>query len=476
MDTVSSDGRVTIKRQHAVKFRVLALLSLLSAVCLLPPGARARETPIDLRLVSAAAARQHLHELAADLEQYYPYLKTHQERARFDARVKRLDSSVHGLIPTWREWLLQDELIRSLNDPHAELFVSWLEDRALPVKLHWVSNGLLISPEPWLHSPPFPKNSEVLRIGNEKPGRLLTRLEKLYSGTPGWVAYGAGSMLRYAFELRWLGLMHGMQPVVLTLRTPRGQVDHIRMVAAALPNSKSLVKRQHGKPWFSWSLDERHDVGWFSLDSMRLTRPYERAVAAFFAAVENAGINRVVVDLRNNGGGNSLAEAPFMQYIGIERIQDYSTKQYFDAAHLRQEVQQSNREMRKLARPGSVIQPLPPPPQPPAGRIFHGHFFVVTGPGTFSSAMEFAADVKFNHIGTIVGLPPGEVVTGPGNVTGFLHPPSGVPFQVPTTVFTWPGLHAGALVEPDVTIPLTVTDVQKGIDPVRRWFDSHMGG
>ena len=456
-----------------MKFRLLALLS---AICLLPLGARASETPIDLRPVSAAAARQHLQELAAALERYYPYLKTHQERARFDARVKRLDRLVHGPIATWREWLLQEKLIRSLNDPHAELFLNMLEDRALAVKLRWVSDGLLISPEFWMHHPHFPNDSKVLRIGNETPDRLLRRLETLYSGTPGWVAYWSGSMLRYAFELRWLGLMHGMQPVVLMLRTPQGQVRRVRIEATAVPDLKSLVKPQRRKAWFSWSLDKRHDVGWFSLDSMQLTRPYEQAVAAFFAAVERAGINRVAVDLRKNGGGDSLAEAPFMQYLGVRRIQDYSTRQYFDAVHLRQEVQQDDRELRRLAPPGSVFQPLPVPPQPPAGRIFHGRFFVLTGPGTFSSAMEFAADVKFNHIGTIVGLPCGEVVTGPGDVKGFLHPPSGVPFQVPTDVNTWPGLPAGALVEPDVTVPLTVTDVQKGIDPVRRWFDFHMGG
>jgi len=254
----------------------LRIALLFTALVLASGAVLAQSQPIDLRPVSAAVAKQHLHELAAVYEHYYPYLKTSSERARFDAKVKSLGGSIHGRIPTWREWLLQEELIRTLNDPHAELGMNVLEDRALAVELHWVSDGLLISPAPWMHPAQFPKNSEVIRIGNKSPAQLLPHLEALYAGTPGWVAEWPGFMLRYAFALRWLGLMHGNRPVMITLRTPKGRVRQLELAATPLPDFKALKKMAGHKPWFSWTVDRQHNVGWFTLDSMKLTGPYEK--------------------------------------------------------------------------------------------------------------------------------------------------------------------------------------------------------
>ncbi len=450
----------------------VGVMTFLALMSLGPATTLAQSPPIDLRTVSAGRAQQQLQELAAVLERYDPYLKTQGERARFNARVRHLAGTVHGPIPAWRDWLLQEKLMRALNDPHAELDANTLENRALDVVFQWVSNGLLVSPAPWMHPALFPRNSEVVRIGGETPGEILPRLEALYAGTPGWVADWAGSMLRYAFELRWLGLLHGEKPVMLTLRTPSGHVKRLPLPIAPLPDSKALMSAGRRKPWFSWFVDKRHNIGWFTLNSMKLAGPYEHAVARFFAAVEKAGITRVAVDLRKNSGGESLAEAPFMQYLGVSRVMDYSTPTYFGPAPLRTEVHQLVRGLKRLGY-GPDLYTIPVPPQPPADRIFKGRFFVVTGPGTFSSAMNFAADVKFNHLGTIVGLPCGEVLTGGGNVKWFAHPASGVPFQVPTDIFSWPGMPANALVKPDVWIPLTVHDVQHGVDPVRQWFDAH---
>lgn len=446
----------------------------LALMCLASVAASAATPGIDLQAVSSSAVRRHLHELAAVYERYEPALKTKRERARFEAAAKRLAGTIHGPMPKWREWLLQQRLLRTLDDPHAELALTKLENQALPLRLRWVSNGVLVSPASKASPAPFPVNSQLVRIGGKTPGELLPRLEALFAGTPGWVVAQYGSGLRYAFELRWLGLIHQRRPVRITLRTPDGRVRHLRLALAPLSNIESRTGGRSGKPYFAWSLDKRHDVAWFTLDSMKLTGPYEHAVADFFAAAEKAHINRVAVDLRQNSGGETLAEAPFMQYLGVKKVQDYSSYTYFDPAHLPAEVRDLVRGLRRLgfAPAGYTI---PDPPQPSATRIFRGHFFVVTGPGTFSSAMDFAADVKFNHLGVIVGRACGEVLTGGGDVKQFAHPPSGVPFQVPTRVFSWPGLPMNARVKPDVKIALTVKDVQDGVDPVRKWFDTHKG-
>ena len=85
---------------------------------------------------------------------------------------------------------------------------------------------------------------------------------------------------------------------MLTLRTPPSALRRLELPITPLPHFKALLKAGRRNPWFSWSGDKRPNIGCFTLNGMKLTGPYEHAVARFLAAVKNAGIRRVAVDLR----------------------------------------------------------------------------------------------------------------------------------------------------------------------------------
>ncbi len=113
---------------------------------------------------------------------------------------------------------------------------------------------------------------------------------------------------------------------MLTLRTPASALRRLELPITPLPHFKALLKAGRRNPWFSWSGDKRPNIGCFTLNSMKLTGPYEHAVARVIAAVKNAGITHIAVDLRKkNGGGDSLAEGPFMPHLGVTTLQHYST-------------------------------------------------------------------------------------------------------------------------------------------------------
>lgn len=441
------------------------MLGLLCALAL-PLAARAG-TPIDLRPVPAAVARRDLRKLATTLERYQPYLRSRAERRRFEAKLRALEAQVRCTQPAWRSWLQQQRLVRTLDDPHTALYPILIERRILPVTVKWVTDGVLVSPLGRSAAPPFPPDSRLLRLGRYDNAGLLAALHRLFPGT--------SELLRHfkhlpGYEMYWLGVVGADGRVALTVRTPAGAVRRVSLAFVRQPKGwmwKDLKRRDRN--WYHWRLDRAHNVGWFTLDQMRISPAYEHAVAAFFRAAEHAGIHRIAVDLRRNGGGTSLAAAPFFVYLGVKRYRDYGGVDSLEPGTLRRQLDALER-MFKEQLP-QFYRPHLPVPTAPARDIFHGKFYLVTGPGCFSSAMEFAADVKYNHIGKVIGEPCAETVTGPGEVRGFFkHPPSGVPFQVSTRIFRWPGLPQGALVEPDVRIPVTVSDVRRGIDPVAVWF------
>lgn len=225
--------------------RKMLLISVL-AIILLP--AIAHGTPIDLQPVSAIQARHQVGKLAKALEHYHPYLKSTSARRRFKAKVQHLDASVHGEIPTWKDWLLQQKLVRTLDDPHTAIYPIALERRILPVKIHWVSDGVVVSP--WHNKAGerlFPKNSQLLRLGAYDPKALLKKQEALFSGTAEWVKVSNAHALT-AYQMYWLHLVGAHGGVKMTVRTPAGAVRHLTLDFVTLPKGwvfKKIAKEDH---------------------------------------------------------------------------------------------------------------------------------------------------------------------------------------------------------------------------------------
>lgn len=458
-------------RRSGRKMFATKVFALVPALVLFGFAIRANGEPVDLKPVAPAAAKARIFSLAAHVEHYDPRLKNPATRHEFMATARRLEASIAGPIPTWQDWLLQQKLLRTMNDPHLALYPIRLENQLLPAAIDWVANGILISPNRWAHNKPFPEDSELLEIGPYTPSALLKKRESLFPGTAEWVKE---SKYLPAYYLRWIGVVNSKGDVKVEVRTPDGTVKRLALPLVTLPkNWIERVIKHDAKTWYSWHVYTRDDVGWFTLRQMNFTKRYEQAVSAFFRAVEKAGITRVAVDLRQNGGGWSLAEAPFFEYLGVKRFRDYNKEVSLQPAALKRHISRDLREI-KAFEP-AFFSHLYAGNAPTVLRVshrdrFHGTLYVVTGPGSFSSAMTFAADVKFNNLGKVVGEPCGEALTGTGNVKEFLHPSSKVPFQVPTTIYDWPGVTPGTVMQPNIRIPTTVRDVQQHTDPVRRWF------
>lgn len=447
--------------------------AFLTALILFAFAIRAYGEPVDLKPVAPAAVKAQISSLASHVDDYDPLLKKPATRHKFITTEHRLESSITGPIPTWRDWLLQQKLLRTTNDPHLALYPIRLEYQMLPANINWVSNGILISPNRWAHNSPIPKDSELLKIGPYPPSALLKKRESIFPGTAEWLKE---SKYMPAYYLRWIGVANSKGNVKIKIRTPDGTVKRLSLSLVTLPkNWIEKLSVHNAKTWYSWHIYSRDNVGWFALRQMNFTQRYEQAVIAFFRAVKKAGITRVAVDLRQNGGGWSLAEAPFFEYLGVKRFRDYNKEVSLQPAILEKHISRDLHEIKAdeprfynflySANTPTVLQVT-------QKNRFHGTLYIVTGPGSFSSAMTFAADVQFNNLGKVIGEPCGEALTGTGNVKEFPHPPSKVPYQVPTTIYDWPGVAPGTVLQPNVSTPTTVRDVQQQIDPVRSWFSA----
>lgn len=156
-----------------------------------------------------------------------------------------------------------------------------------------------------------------------------------------------------------------------------------------------------------------NDLAVFTLDSCEYNSEYKECVKNMFREIKEKGINNVCVDLRNNGGGNSLVANEFIRYLNTDTYkiwgQDWRLGPFLISSEGTTMQNEHNQEF-----------------------LFNGGVYVLTSVYTFSSAMDFAMLIKDNNLGTIVGEASGNLPGGYGDVSVFKLPNSGLTMQVST--------------------------------------------
>jgi hypothetical protein len=148
----------------------------------------------------------------------------------------------------------------------------------------------------------------------------------------------------------------------------------------------------------------------------------DRAAAALFARIEREHVQRLVIDLRQNGGGDFCEGLAYL--------------------------------VKPLAGVAAVNRP--------------GGLYVLIGPETFSAAMSNAAHFRQLTQAVLVGEPIGEVPNSYQEVSDFALPESGWRVRYSTRFYSFaPG--GKNLIAPDRLVPETWADVRAGRDAALDW-------
>ncbi len=186
-------------------------------------------------------------------------------------------------------------------------------------------------------------------------------------------------------------------------------------------------------------------------------------IGALFRLLREKGVENLIIDLRFNGGGNSsagdyiLSHLTAKPYCMYSRVDIRLSEQLFKLGR--------RKTLKELA--GLTITRRAEPQQPEDRKSrFDGRVFLLTGPGTFSSAADFAAVVKDYEIGTIIGEETGGLRECFGDVLRFQLPNSRIPFGVSYKRFYAP------IPRPDDGTRGTAPDVVVDEERLSKYVDS----
>lgn len=380
------------------------------------------------------AAATDLRFVTETVRQTHPALNGGPSRRAFDLLAQALETTTSESSTPAEVYSLTARLLSSLHDAHT-LIVPERTDTNLPLKFRWLIDGLVVTQASATSG--FAVGDEVLRIGALKPAEVLERLRMLIPAeNDGHIRALGALLLPNATLLEAIGVLENAS-VMIEVRSADG-----RTVSTSVKlSSERLNTTERGK--YGWLLEPQYGLFW--LDTCDDTPEFRRALLQFLTAIKKANLNRMAIDLRNNSGGDSRVIDALLEYLPADTVRGFHRPEN-----------------------DGVFQVSHPIPE----LVFDGELFVITGPFTFSSANWIAGTIHDNRLGLTVGETTGNAPTSFGNVKAFTTPNFKLRFQVSQTLWLRPnmGFDPTPGLEPDVLIPTTVRDMQRGHDPVLAWL------
>ena len=397
---------------------------------------------------------EDLHYLVDTIESVHPDPYAYIGEEEWERRKGALEAVFTDSLSAAQYYFALSSLVTSVGDAHTILRFEET-DKGLALTFEWVEEGLVIAED----SGEFRKGDLILAMGDGSPRQLLDRMDEIVSSENSYrVKDESTRHLRRRPVLEHLGLVRN-EAVPLTVERGGDILELTAQFAVELPGLKKrsheLLEQRH-----DWYVNRENDLGIFSLVVCVDDEVLRRDVGEFFAAVSDNEIETVVIDLRENIGGQSRVVESFLEYLPAESYLTYGST-------IRYSEQAAERIGMRRTRGTSTYPPSTRRVQP-VDDPFKGDVFILIGNRTFSAGNWIAVVFRDNDLARIIGAPTCNAPSSFGDMISFQLPNTRFILGVSYKYFTRPDPSNDPqdALYPDVLINTARDDIINGIDPV----------
>ena len=322
--------------------------------------------------------------------------------------------------------------------------------------------------------------TEVLSLGDRSIGSVLDSLGRLVSAERDafreqlvewnfralyWAAFGSGDSLR-------LGLGSPSQDRAVRMAT----AGELRARNGSDPDPPTLA----------YEVIEPDRIAVVTIRSMISDgEAFRRFLATTFTAIRRDAPRALVIDLRENGGGNAQRAVELLPYVTAKPFRLASRVETRSSAQLRRRIRSGlpgwlhwvpdatfavHPRGRAIVRApiGTVVVYRPPMIEPGRQPLrYGGPVYVLIGRATFSAATTMAAMVADHELATLVGEETGGLGSAFTDIHRFVLPRTGLVADIALRLHVRPsGVEDGRGVLPDVEVRTSAGDRALGRDPV----------
>jgi hypothetical protein len=407
--------------------RTTFLLTILIAALFAVPGPARPQDP-GTQMSEPDQWTSDLDFLAKELPARHKNLFFKVSAEEFQAEVAALKARIPKL--SRAEFLAElARLVASVGDSHTSFTV--FPQKAFPLKLYWFKEGICVTDT-------AAEFAELLNGRLESvDGRPVEEVVRAFAGiiphdNDSQVEDFVPRFLASSEHLLGLGLIAKPDEASFAVRAPSGRSVSARMTCvpfsairtitwaapAVDPSRLPLYRRTAGAAYESAYLADSRTL-YFAYNSCRdlPDRPFAAFADGLWETMRTKPVEKLVIDLRNNGGGDSSILDPFIRRLTAEGI---------------------NRK---------------------------GRLFVILGRRTFSSAVLNAIDLKKKTEAVFYGEPTGGKPNHYGEIQTLTLPHLGLKVSYSTKYFQFVEGDEPSLT-PDVLVELTLDDYLAPRDPV----------
>lgn len=182
----------------------------------------------------------------------------------------------------------------------------------------------------------------------------------------------------------------------------------------------------------------------FTFNNFSYLKKFKVFLEGMFKDLKDNNIENLIIDIRNNEGGNSALGVELLSYMSKEpfylynqvlcKSSELSKKQYAEDSSIPEKTKEAFMQTKK----GEIIytdlsKDLLYPKD--VSLQFKGKVYLLTSGKTFSSAADFASAFKYFKLGTIVGEQTGGMTVSAGEVIGVSLPNSQLDLNITTSEF-----------------------------------------
>lgn len=356
-------------------------------------------------------------------------------RERFEANIDNLKTIIGKL--DYNDMKVEiSRLVASIGDAHTavKLPMNYL----LPLEFYWFKEGIYVVKA--LGEYKKLEHYKVIEINNIPIAEVLDELSEIISHENS--SYLKSNIVKYiqSIEVLYgLTIVDNIENCTIKFESLNGEVeienirsvdvinynkllenDNNSRVNQGLGNSIPVYMRNSNKNyWFEYLENER--VLYFKYNACRdtLEQPIDIFIKELIDFIEENNIEKLVVDLRNNTGGDSRLLEPFIEYV------------------------KKNKKIN-----------------------IQGNLFVVIGRDTFSSALLNAFSFKDNTNGILIGESTGGKPNCYGEIEKFILPNSKFLITYSTEYYNLIEDDKIESLLPDINIDISIYDFVNGNDKV----------
>jgi hypothetical protein len=331
----------------------------------------------------------------------------------------------------------------------------------LPYKID-IKNERLFVAKNYFYRNTIPIGSEIIKINGKASSQCLSEVSQLISYEN--IAF-RNYMLR--IPIFW-GLWNDFHSFKITYKTPDSKtIRNIKTSGGLI--SKILFFKDNKSSGKNYSYKTiLGNIGYLEFNSFRALDKFKTFLDSTFKSIEAGNVKNLIIDIRNNGGGNSSLGDELMQYISKNDFRQFDSGFVKISNELNKKgklnwIDSSKRVIGSLynfldtSKTKLRENPL----------RYKGKSYLLIGGHTFSSATGFASSFQCYKVGKIIGTETGGITACFGDVYTFELPNTkldvGVSYK---KFFNACGVDNKRGVMPDYIVENTFEDDKKGIDRV----------